>query len=190
MKNPQQNAIDKLNHIFALTADGHLGYGNAAKHVSHAMIATTLHRLAEQRATYGSRLQQEVLVLGGTADHRESDTLGSLQRTWMNLESVFRSGSTAAILEACITGETAALKEYDSVLAEPYIVGDVYQILSLQEQEIHRATQTVTSHLAALTSHDVSTRNAATKTKTRRRHGRSLRAMHAPTLEMRADDQP
>ena len=135
MSDPQQMAVDQLNRIIALTPDGYRRYGNAGKHENLGVLALTLPRIPEQRATYGGWLLHEVLVRGGTAEHERSDSLGFLLRTWMNLESVVSSGSTAAILEACITGEAAALKEYDCVLLETCVAGDVYNVLCLQEQE-------------------------------------------------------
>jgi len=149
MENNNQITNEKLNGLIDITEDGKEGYENAAKDLKDNEVKNSFLLFAEQRSAYTSQLRELVHKLNGEASHDGGDAKGSLHRVWMNLKATFTSGDTEAIINACITGEEAAVKEYKSVLNDPLILESCKPIIRTQLNGIE---QTLVSIKARVTN--------------------------------------
>jgi len=112
----QSKTIDKLNHLITIAEDGKVGYESAAEHLKDTEIKSSFMLFSKDRSIYATNLRQIVEQLNGESEGKGGDTLGSIHRVWIDLKSSFTNGDTEAIVNACITGEEAAIKEYNLVL--------------------------------------------------------------------------
>jgi uncharacterized protein (TIGR02284 family) len=126
MENNNQNTIEKLNHLIAIAEDGKEGYENAAEDVKNDMMKSSFLTFAQERAFYAMQLRQIVQELNGDAEDKGGGSVGSMHRVWMDLKGIFTGGDPDAIINACITGEDAAVKEYQLVLEDNAIV-EIYK---------------------------------------------------------------
>ncbi|OCB74443.1 ferritin-like domain-containing protein [Flavobacterium crassostreae] len=117
------NTDDKRNEItstleglIAILEDGKLGYTNAAEHVEDPAMQTEFTQYARERALFIVELQDEINKIGKSTDTSGGDPLGALHRAWIDIKSTFTSGDTEAIINACITGEEAAIEKYETAL--------------------------------------------------------------------------
>lgn len=146
MENTNQKVIDTLNHLIAIAYDGKNGYMNAAESVKEEGIRNSFEHFSQERENYIIQLQQQVIRLGGEAQDN-GGPLGALHRTWMDMKSIFTSGDKDAIVNACITGEETAIKEYRDALEEPYITGNIKQLLAEQLRGVESALARVRAHV-------------------------------------------
>jgi len=147
MENNNRNTTEKLNHLIAIAEDGKEGYENAAKDVKDAGIKSSFLLFAQDRSDYASQLREIVHQLKGKAEDNGGDTKGSLHRVWMDVKSAFTSGDTDAIINACITGEEAAIKEYKLVLDDSLIPESCKPVIGEQLSGIEQALASIRSHV-------------------------------------------
>jgi uncharacterized protein (TIGR02284 family) len=110
-----QQTIAELNGLIKTCKDGELGYRTAAADVRNTELETLFTESGKQRGRFARDLQAEVERLGGKPEDSGSVT-GALLRGWMDLKSALTSGSAAAIIASCETGEEAALAAFEWVV--------------------------------------------------------------------------
>ena len=111
-----KEAVGTLEGLISILEDGKLGYTNAAEHVSSPAIKTDFLEYARERALFIVELQDEINKLGKSTDTSGGGPLGALHRAWIDIKSSFTSGDTEAIINACVTGEEAAIEKYKMAL--------------------------------------------------------------------------
>lgn len=113
-----KETVKTLEGLISILEDGKLGYTNAAEHVENLALKADFLEYARERALFIVELQDEINKLGKSTDTSGSGPLGALHRTWIDIKSSFTGGDTKAIINACITGEEAAIEKYKKALEE------------------------------------------------------------------------
>jgi uncharacterized protein (TIGR02284 family) len=130
--------INDLNGILEKHNDAVRGYDEAAEKAKSPALKTFLQRNAGTRKSFATDLKQEVASLGGDPETSTS-TAADLHRGWINFKSALTSDKDEAVLEECIRGEEAALKEYDSVLKDYEVPQGLRSKLQDQRNQIQQA---------------------------------------------------
>ena len=129
-------AVNTLEGLISILEDGKLGYTNAAEHVDSPAIKTDFLDYARQRALFIVEIQDEINRLGKSTDTSGGGPLGAIHRAWIDIKSSFTSGDTEAIINACITGEEAAIEKYKSALEKEELDSNQIAIVSKQLNSI------------------------------------------------------
>lgn len=129
-------AVSTLNGLISILEDGKLGYTNAAEHVENHAIKAEFLEYARERALFIVELQDEINKLGKSTDTSGGGPLGALHRAWIDIKSSFTSGDTEAIVNACVTGEQAAVEKYKMALEKNELDGSQIAIISKQLNSI------------------------------------------------------
>ena len=128
--------IKTLEGLISILEDGKLGYTNAAEHVENPAMKTDFLEYARERALFIVELQNQINKLGKSTDTSGGGPLGALHRTWIDIKSAFTGGDTEAIINACVTGEEAAIEKYKMALEENHLEHDQIYIVSKQLNSI------------------------------------------------------
>jgi uncharacterized protein (TIGR02284 family) len=147
MENNNSIIIEQLNNLIDMAEDGKEGYENASKDVKDVKAKTSFLLFAEQRSTYSKQLKELVFQLKGEAADNGGDAKGSLHRIWMDFKAIFTAGNTEAIINACITGEEAAIKEYQLVLDDDVIPQHMRVVIGEQLIGIQQTLASIKSHV-------------------------------------------
>ena len=147
MENNNDYTIDKINHLINIAEDGKEGYENAAEDVKDSEFKSAFLIFAQERSNYATQLRQIVHQLGGDSEGTGGGSAGSLHRVWMDLKSVFTSGDSEAIINACTTGEEAAIKEYKMILADDQISESFKPLIGDQLNGIEQALASIKLHV-------------------------------------------
>jgi uncharacterized protein (TIGR02284 family) len=131
-----KEAVSTFEGLISILEDGKLGYTNAAEHVENAAIKTDFLEYARERALFIVELQDEINKLGKSTDTSGGGALGALHRTWIDIKSSFTGGDTEAIINACVTGEEAAIEKYKKALEENHLEYNQVNIVSKQLNSI------------------------------------------------------
>ena len=131
-----QEAVKTLEGLISILEDGKLGYTNAAEHVENSAMKSDFLDYARERALFIVELQDEINKLGKSTDTSGGGPLGALHRTWIDIKSSFTGGDTEAIINACITGEEAAIEKYKKALEENELEHSQVFIVSKQLNSI------------------------------------------------------
>ncbi|MBF4508491.1 PA2169 family four-helix-bundle protein [Flavobacterium sp. JLP] len=127
-----KEAVSTLEGLISILEDGKLGYTNAAEHVDSPAIKTDFLDYARERALFIVEIQDEINKLGKSTDTSGGGPLGALHRTWIDIKSSFTGGDTEAIINACITGEEAAIEKYKMALEKNELEASQVAIVSKQ----------------------------------------------------------
>ncbi|MDR6764267.1 uncharacterized protein (TIGR02284 family) [Flavobacterium sp. 2755] len=131
-----KETVKTLEGLISILEDGKLGYTNAAEHVENLAIKADFLEYARERALFIVELQDEINKLGKSTDTSGGGPLGALHRTWIDIKSSFTGGDTEAIINACITGEEAAIEKYKKALEDNELEHSQVFIVSKQLNSI------------------------------------------------------
>ena len=134
----KQEVVEKLNDLIQKNFDACEGYKKAAEKAKAPALKSFLNDYSVQRDQFVSDLRNEIVLLGGEPE--ASGTLaGDAHRAWMDMKTALSSDKDEAVLEECMTGEQAALSEYQEVLQETYFPSSTENILRNQYQAVENA---------------------------------------------------
>jgi uncharacterized protein (TIGR02284 family) len=146
MDNPHKDAVNKLNDLIQIAADGRDGYENAAENIDDHSAKASFRKFSQERAAYVSQLQQEVIGLNGKPKESDGDIQGALHRTWLDIKATFTGGDRDAIIDGCITGEESAVESYEKALEKDYIQGRTRELLNQHLSGIKNALNVIKSY--------------------------------------------
>lgn len=133
---------DQLNDLLKRNYDAANGYRKAAEHVDSPELTTFMTGYAQQRDDFVRELRTLTSGLG-EKPQEQKDFPGNLHHVWMDLKAAFSSNDDEAMLEECIRGEKAAIKEYREVLGDTTLPSNVSAILRDQLAKIEEALNRV-----------------------------------------------
>ncbi|QHI36878.1 hypothetical protein IMCC3317_22480 [Kordia antarctica] len=136
---------NKLNSLLEKNYDAEKGYKKAAENAKSDGLTRFFERKSAERYNFGHEIKQELSNLNQEPD-KGGSVAGAAHRTWMDVKSWFSSDNDEAMLEAAITGEKAALEEYNEVLSnktEPHIPAQMMGVLGKQRMVIQSELETI-----------------------------------------------
>ena len=117
LKSREQIRSD-LNNLLLLVNDGRDGYQRAAELTKSDELKTLFLEIEGERIVYASELSEQIASFEETHIDEKKSLFGSMHLGWITIKQLLTGNSNKAILEAIITGETAALAKYDEYIAE------------------------------------------------------------------------
>ncbi len=134
-----------LNDLLEKTYDAQRGYANAAEVTEHVQLKRWLAHQGARRTEFAASLSGEIKNMNKTPEN-DGSMKGDLHRSWMNIKAALSLNKDESILEECITGEKAAIEEYDQVLNhKSELPPTVVSILEAQKDEIQSTLNQVKS---------------------------------------------
>ncbi len=124
--------------------DGQDGFAKAADKVgdsSDGSAATTLRQFSEQRSQFYAELDRLAQTYGDDVDDGGS-IAGAVHRGWISLKDALTGDSPKAVLDAAVTGEDHAVKEYEDALGKD-LSAELRAVVERQFAEIRQARDTV-----------------------------------------------
>lgn len=137
-RNIDQETLTDVNHILEILNERKLGYQTAAE---NAKDDSELKGLFEEYAQQSIGFQQELVPFTDKINPSDAGTRiqGDTWRVWMDLKSALTNGSSKAMLNASITGEEAAIRNYKEVLQHGDLNAELQKIIEGQLNKINSA---------------------------------------------------
>lgn len=138
------------NNLVEINKTGAKGYQEAAEGVSSPQLKSELSRLSQQRAQFASELTQHASQYGlnitdsNTAEGLLTDAAAAVHHGWINLKSAITGQSDTAILGECETGDSVALKAYETALQSTDLPPQAKTVIEQQHSQILTAKNWVT----------------------------------------------
>ena len=138
-----------LTDLLTLNHTSQEGYETAAEQVNDVAVKSQLSQFAQQRAQFINALQGYATPAADTSTTVEgalTEGAAAIHRGWINLKAmVMGEDNTAAVLEACETGEATALKAYETALTVEGLPQELKAVLQEQHGQILQAKNQVTA---------------------------------------------
>lgn len=109
-----KDLVGLLTNLLQKNYDAEKGYRKAIEHTKNPELKSFLKNQATQRNHFATELDKRIHMLN---EHPKAkaigSTLGNIHRVWMDFKSSWSKKSDEVILEECLRGEKASLKEYE-----------------------------------------------------------------------------
>jgi uncharacterized protein (TIGR02284 family) len=131
-----KDVVSDVNHLLEVCNERIEGYRNAAKNVKDAELKSVFEKYAQQTVKF----QGELLPFSDFTSAEEAGTrfIADSWRVWMDMKAALTNGSRESLVNASITGEEAAIRNYEDALDDE-IPMDLRNILERQLSEIKSA---------------------------------------------------
>ncbi|HEY0054727.1 MAG TPA: PA2169 family four-helix-bundle protein [Pedobacter sp.] len=136
METRNEELIDGLKHLLHIANDGKEGYKTAADDADSAELKALFTTYSIQRSEFEMELKSCIRQLGADSDNDSGGPLGAIHRVWMDIKTAVTGNDNHAILDACITGEKAAIEAYDKVLLDSSLPQEMRETLTSQRSSI------------------------------------------------------
>jgi uncharacterized protein (TIGR02284 family) len=130
--------IGILNRLISILEDGRVGYTNAAENCEDSILKTEFLGIARDRSLMVIQLQDEINKLGKSTDATDGP-LGAIHRAWIDFKSLVTGHDKNAIIEACLTGEEAALNTFKEAVKSDSLTPHLFAVISSQLMMIEKA---------------------------------------------------
>lgn len=141
--------ISDLKDLLSILNDGKEGYESAGEATESIELQGTFLKYAAQRAGYAEELRAHIATHGENAENESGGVLGALHRTWIDIKQALSSKEDAAILDAVVTGEKAAIEKYDKYISDYADHADHIELLKKQRAGVLEALKEIESLLVA-----------------------------------------
>ncbi|GAB3308756.1 PA2169 family four-helix-bundle protein [Hymenobacter humi] len=138
------------NDLVEINKTGAKGYQEAAEGVSNPQLKSELSRLSQQRAKFASELTQRASQYGlsiqndNTVEGLLTDAAAAVHHGWINLKSAITGQNDSAILGECETGDSVALKAYETALQSTNLPTEAKSLIEQQHSQVLQAKNWVT----------------------------------------------
>lgn len=139
-----EEVANKLNELLEKNYDAEAGYKLAKDKVDSKRLKGFFEDQAQERYNFGHELKEEIRSYGSTPD-KGTSIKGDAHRAWMNIKSTFTSNNEESMLEEAITGEKAALNEYDTIISNMTLPPSTNSLLTKHRNNVQIALNKVTA---------------------------------------------
>jgi uncharacterized protein (TIGR02284 family) len=142
MENYTATESTKLKDLIEKIHDGEKGFKKASEHTNHPFLKGYFEKKSIEKFDFANELRTEIRMYG-IQDDTSGSIAGAVHRTWMDFKDLFSFDDDEAILEQTITGEKAAVAEYNAILDGSSLPLRTRAILLKQKEIIEKDLRTI-----------------------------------------------
>ncbi|MBT8295382.1 MAG: PA2169 family four-helix-bundle protein [Gramella sp.] len=132
-----KNLVHILKDLLEKNYDAEKGYKKALEHAHDPDLKNFLKNQALQRNHFATEIDKHIHKLNEHPDEdSKGSTLGAIHRLWIDVKSSWSKKDDESILEECIRGEKASLKEYEEKLEKNILHPEVKAMLEDQRDKV------------------------------------------------------
>ena len=137
-----QDLVNSLQELLQKNYDAEAGYKQVMTKAQSEPLKNWLQQKALQRNTFATELDFQIRK--HNAEPKASGTIkGDLHRGWINVKSTLTTDNDEALMEECIRGEKASVKEYEDQLENFDSDTEIKTIVQSQLTTVKSALTTV-----------------------------------------------
>lgn len=126
-----------LSGLLEKSYDAERGYKKAIEHTTSQEIKLFLRNQAVKRNHFATELDKQIhLINEHPKTESNGSTLGSIHRFWIDFKTAWSKKDNEAILEECLRGEKASLKEYNEKINNNILPQGIKAMLEKQRDAI------------------------------------------------------
>jgi len=133
-----------LSDLLEKNYDAEKGYKKAIEHTHNPDLKKFLKNQAVQRNHFATEIDRKLHQLNEhPKDHNNGSALGNIHRFWMDFKSSWGKKDDPSILEECLRGEKASLKEYKEKLKEKNLNPEIKTMLENHRDSIEKTLKQI-----------------------------------------------
>lgn len=131
--------VSLLTDLLEKNYDAEKGFKKALEHAENPNLKEFLKKQAVQRNHFATELDKYIHQLNEHPKYsKQGSALGSIHRFWMDFKSALSKKDDEAILEECLRGEKASLKEYEEKIDKNILAPDLKRMLEGHRDKIRK----------------------------------------------------
>jgi uncharacterized protein (TIGR02284 family) len=130
--------VSEVQHIIEVLNERVNGYEKGIENVDDAECASLFNEYKQQAQQFEMELQPFAEI---NIDEIGTRLVGDVWHFWMDLKGAITNKSITAIIGACITGEEAAIRNYEEILDDENLPNELREILGRQLEDIKVACE-------------------------------------------------
>lgn len=139
-----KNLVHILTVLLEKNYDAEKGYKKAMEHTKNPDLKRFLKEQAIQRNHFATELDKHIHQLNEhPKDNGRGSTLGTIHRFWMDIKSSLGKKDDQSILDECLRGEKASLKEYEEKIQKNILSPAVKSMLENHRDAIRNTVMDI-----------------------------------------------
>jgi len=112
-----QEISKKVNALVEKNNDAFKGYEKAAKNAESSQLRSYFLERASERKAFAAKLSSNLKAYNPDYDvDSDGSATGSVHRAWMDVKAALSMDDDESLLEECIRGDKASVKEYKNFI--------------------------------------------------------------------------
>lgn len=140
--------IKSLQELLEKNYDAEKGYKKVMEEADNPNLKDFLKQQAVMRNRFATEIHTALRALNAEPKEKGS-AAGDLHRAWIDIKTLFSSNDDEAVLEECLRGEKASLKEYEEKLKKTPFSPETKAVLEKHLQKIQTTVSEI-NHLEDL----------------------------------------
>lgn len=137
--------VNNLNELLEKNYDAEKGFKKALEDSKNHGLKNFFKQQAIIRNRFKTEIEKELHDLNAHSKIYEGSTTGVLHRVWIDIKTAMSRHDDEAVLEECIRGEKASVREYEEKLKKTHFPPNIKTLLTSQLMEIKNTISTVRS---------------------------------------------
>ncbi len=136
-----KNLVHVLTDLLEKNYDAEKGYKKALQYTDNQDLKNFLKNQAVQRNHFATEIDKQIHLLNEhPKDKVSGSTLASIHRFWITVKGSWAKMSDKSILEECLRGEKASLKEYEEKIRknENHLRPEIKSVLEDHKNKIEK----------------------------------------------------
>lgn len=138
-----EEVVNNLNELLEKNYDAEKGFKKALEEAENPSLKNFFKQQAVLRSRFKTEIEKELHDLNAHPDVKEGSTTGVLHRAWIDLKTALSKNDDESVLEECIRGEKASVKEYEEKLKKTHFPPHIKTMLTSQLMDIKNTVTTV-----------------------------------------------
>ncbi|MDR5590230.1 PA2169 family four-helix-bundle protein [Christiangramia sp. SM2212] len=139
-----KSLVHVLTNLLEKNYDAEKGYKKAMEHTSNLDLRQFLKNQAVQRNHFATEIDKQIHLLNEHPKEKSNgSTLGSIHRFWMEIKGSWAKKDDESILEECLRGEKASLKEYEEQLKNHMFTLEIKELLESHRDAIQKTLRQI-----------------------------------------------
>lgn len=147
-----EEVVNNLNQLLEKNYDAEKGFKKALEDTKNPSLRKFFKKQAVLRNRFKTEIEKELHDLNAHPKVKEGSATGTLHRVWIDIKTALSKNDDESVLEECIRGEKASIKEYKDKLKKTHFPPNIRAIIKSQLLEIENTISTV-KKLEDITEH-------------------------------------
>lgn len=138
-----EEVVNNLNELLEKNYDAEKGFKKALEDSENPSLRKFFKKQAVIRNRFKTEIEKELHDLNAHPKVKKGSATGTLHRVWIDIKTALSKNDDESVLEECIRGEKASVKEYDEKLKKTHFPPHIKTMLKSQLMEIKNTVSTV-----------------------------------------------
>lgn len=138
-----EEVVNNLNQLLEKNYDAEKGFKKALEDTKNPSLRNFFKNQAVLRNRFKTEIEKELHDLNAHPKVKEGSATGTLHRVWIDIKTALSKNDDESVLEECIRGEKASVKDYEDKLKKTHFPPNIRAMLKSQLLEIKNTISTV-----------------------------------------------